>query len=80
MSDKINFIVDKQNPVFGRVFELPALLPYDNKLTISVMDHDYLSVDDVIGMYIAYNRYSNFFIQYVCARRSKKNSFHALML
>ena len=53
MSDKINFIVDKQNAVFGRVFELPALLPYDNKLTISVMDHDYLSVDDVIGMYIA---------------------------
>ena len=74
MSDKINFMVDKQNAVFGRVFELPALLPYDNKLTISVMDHDYLSVDDVIGMYIAYNRYmySNFFIQhsnYVHARR-----------
>ncbi len=49
ISDKDNFIANQLNPLFGRVFEMDALLPFDRTLTITVMDHDYLSADDIIG-------------------------------
>lgn len=53
ISDKENFITSELNPVFGRVYELDAVLPFDRTLTITVMDHDYLTADDVIGMHVA---------------------------
>ncbi len=37
------------NPLFGHMFELPATLPYDHTLTISVMDWDRFTSDDLIG-------------------------------
>lgn len=37
------------NPLFGNMFELPATLPYDHMLTISVMDKDKFTRDDLIG-------------------------------
>ena len=50
ISDKDNFITSELNPVFGRVYELDAVLPFDRNLTVTVMDHDYLTADDIIGM------------------------------
>lgn len=38
------------NPLFGNMFELPAKLPYDHTLTISVMDWDRFTRDDLIGL------------------------------
>ncbi len=52
ISDKENFIANQLNPLFGNVYELNALLPFDRTLTVTVMDHDYLSADDIIGMII----------------------------
>lgn len=49
VSDKENFIANDLNPLFGRVFELDAVLPFDRTLKITVMDHDHLSADDIIG-------------------------------
>ena len=49
ISDKENFIANQLNPLFGKVFEVDALLPFDRTLTVTVMDHDYLSADDIIG-------------------------------
>ncbi|KAG8231448.1 hypothetical protein J437_LFUL000165 [Ladona fulva] len=37
------------NPLFGRCFEVEALLPRDNTLTICLMDWDAYSQDDFIG-------------------------------
>ena len=50
ITDKQNFIANQLNPTFGRIFELDAVLPFDRTLTVTVMDHDYLSADDIIGM------------------------------
>ncbi len=52
ISDKENFIANQLNPLFGNVYELNAFLPFDRTLTVTVMDHDYLSADDIIGMII----------------------------
>lgn len=37
------------NPLFGTMFELPTTLPYGHTLTISVMDWDRITKDDLIG-------------------------------
>ena len=37
------------NPLFGHMFELPATLPHDHTLTITVMDWDKFTSDDLIG-------------------------------
>lgn len=49
INDKENYIPSNLNPIFGKMFELPATLPLDHTLTISVMDWDRLSADDLIG-------------------------------
>ena len=49
MDDKDNYIPSNLNPIFGKMFEFPATLPFDHTLTISVMDWDRLSADDLIG-------------------------------
>jgi hypothetical protein len=49
ITDKDNYIPSQLNPLFGKVFEVDASLPFDRNLTVTVMDHDLLSADDVIG-------------------------------
>ena len=49
INDKDNYIPSNLNPTFGKMFELPATLPLDHTLTVSVMDWDRLSADDLIG-------------------------------
>ena len=49
INDKERFIPNSLNPIFGRYYELPALLPIDHTLKITVMDYDRTSADDLIG-------------------------------
>ena len=49
INDKDNYIPSQLNPIFGKMFELPAVLPFDHTLTISVMDWDPFSAHDLIG-------------------------------
>ena len=49
ISDKENYIPNQLSPLFGKMFELPATLPLDHTLTVTVMDWDRLSADDLIG-------------------------------
>ena len=49
IDDRDNYIPSNLNPIFGRMFELSATIPLDHTLTISVMDWDRLSADDLIG-------------------------------
>ena len=46
---KDNPIKNTLNPIFGKMFEIPATLPYDHTLSITVMDADRMSRDDLIG-------------------------------
>lgn len=50
INDKDNYITANLNPMFGKMFELPAKLPIDHTLKITVMDWDRFSADDIIGM------------------------------
>jgi hypothetical protein len=49
INDKANYIPNTLNPIFGRVFELPAHLPVDHTLKITLMDFDLITADDIIG-------------------------------
>ena len=49
INDKENYIPNNLNPLFGKMFEIPATLPVDHKLHIKVMDYDRTSADDLIG-------------------------------
>ncbi|XP_069675359.1 otoferlin-like [Periplaneta americana] len=49
ISDRENYIPRQLNPVFGRYFEMEAMLPIEHMLTIRVMDYDVASSDDLIG-------------------------------
>jgi len=49
INDKDNYIPNQLNPIFGKMFELPALLPLDHTLKITVMDWGRISADDLIG-------------------------------
>ncbi|KAM3186213.1 hypothetical protein ACTXT7_004799 [Hymenolepis weldensis] len=49
VTSKDNYIPNNLNPEFGRVFQLKALIPIENYLTIRIMDFDLLTRDDVIG-------------------------------
>ncbi len=48
-STKARPITGDLNPLFGEMFELPATLPYGHTLTISVMDWDRFTRNDLIG-------------------------------
>ncbi|KJE97724.1 Fer1l3 protein [Capsaspora owczarzaki ATCC 30864] len=49
IKDRDNYVPATLNPQFGRMYELNATLPMDNELTITVMDWDAVSADDLIG-------------------------------
>ncbi|XP_071827267.1 myoferlin-like isoform X3 [Apostichopus japonicus] len=49
LDDCENYKPNTLNPFFGRVFELKTSLPSKKDLTITVMDKDLLSRDDLIG-------------------------------
>ena len=38
VNDKDNYIPQTLNPLFGRFFEVPATLPRDSTLTVSIFD------------------------------------------
>ncbi|PNF38878.1 hypothetical protein B7P43_G09907 [Cryptotermes secundus] len=49
ISDKVNYFPRQLDPTFGRCFELEAILPRDNTLTVCVMDFDIAGLDDIVG-------------------------------
>lgn len=49
LSDVDNYIPNNLNPLFGRMYEMPATLPLDHTLEIKVMDYDRTSANDLIG-------------------------------
>ncbi|CAI8014042.1 Myoferlin [Geodia barretti] len=49
IADKDGYIPSNLNPIFGKMFELKAHLPIDHTLTVTVMDWDRFSADDLIG-------------------------------
>ena len=49
INDKDNYIPSQLNPIFGKMFELPAVLPLDHTHTVTVMDWDRVSANDLIG-------------------------------
>ena len=48
-NDKENYVTASLNPMFGKMFELPAKLPMDRNLKVTIMDWDRFSSDDLIG-------------------------------
>ena len=44
-----NPIKNSINPTFGKVFDIPAIFPYDHTLSVTVMDADRMSRDDLVG-------------------------------
>ena len=49
IDDKDNYIPSNLNPIFGKMFEFSATFPLDHTLTVSVMDWDRFTADDLIG-------------------------------
>lgn len=48
-STRDHYIPNSLEPIFGRMFEFTAKIPVEKDLTISVMDYDLISSDDIIG-------------------------------
>ena len=49
INDKDNYIHNQLNPIFGKMFELTALLPLDHTIKITVIDWDRILADVLIG-------------------------------
>ncbi|XP_066277223.1 dysferlin-like isoform X3 [Branchiostoma lanceolatum] len=49
ISDRDNYIPKTLDPVFGRMYEMTATIPVEKDLTITVLDMDLISSDDLIG-------------------------------
>uniref|UniRef100_A0A3B3D8C6 Fer-1 like family member 4 n=1 Tax=Oryzias melastigma TaxID=30732 RepID=A0A3B3D8C6_ORYME len=49
LDSKDRYIPKQLNPTFGEVFELSVSFPLETELIISVMDHDLIGSDDIIG-------------------------------
>ncbi|XP_017286969.1 fer-1-like protein 4 [Kryptolebias marmoratus] len=49
LDSKDRYIPKQLNPTFGEVFELTVSFPLETELVITVMDHDLVGADDVIG-------------------------------
>ncbi|KAM4582645.1 fer-1-like protein 4 [Fundulus diaphanus] len=49
LDSKERYIPKQLNPTFGEVFELTVSFPLETELVVTVMDHDLVGADDVIG-------------------------------
>ncbi|XP_071169318.1 myoferlin-like isoform X13 [Mytilus edulis] len=49
INDRDDYVPNTTDPVFGRMFELNAVLPVMKDLTIRLKDYDIISSDDLIG-------------------------------
>ncbi|KAM9410752.1 fer-1-like protein 4 isoform 2-T2 [Pholidichthys leucotaenia] len=49
LDTKDRYIPKQLNPTFGEVFELTVSFPLETELIITVKDHDFVGVDDIIG-------------------------------
>uniref|UniRef100_A0A8D2ZTG7 Fer-1 like family member 4 n=1 Tax=Scophthalmus maximus TaxID=52904 RepID=A0A8D2ZTG7_SCOMX len=49
LDTKDRYIPKQLNPTFGEVFELTVSFPLETELAVTVMDHDLVGSDDVIG-------------------------------
>ncbi|XP_014885626.1 fer-1-like protein 4 [Poecilia latipinna] len=49
LDSKDRYIPKQLNPIFGEVFELTVSFPLETELVVTVMDHDLVGADDVIG-------------------------------
>ena len=54
IDDRDSYIPNQLNPMFGKVYEMPETIPLDYKLTITVMDYDHFTADDLIEYTIFY--------------------------
>lgn len=51
INDRDKYIPGDLNPIFGRMYELPAKLPLDHTLTITVMDWDRVTGKRIVCAY-----------------------------
>nr|CAD7576106.1 unnamed protein product [Timema californicum] len=49
IKDRDSYVARSLDPTFGKLFELKATFPLDYQLTVTVMDYDKYSSDDLIG-------------------------------
>ena len=49
INDRDDYVPNTTDPVFGRMFEISAILPVMKDLTIRLKDYDIISSDDLIG-------------------------------
>lgn len=49
ISDRAHYIPNQSNPIFGKRFQLSAVIPRNTLLKVSIYDNDSLSGDDLIG-------------------------------
>nr|CAD7406990.1 unnamed protein product [Timema cristinae] len=49
IKDRDSYVARSLDPTFGKLFELKATFPVDYQLTVTVMDYDKYSSDDLIG-------------------------------
>ncbi|EGD79809.1 hypothetical protein PTSG_10792 [Salpingoeca rosetta] len=49
VNDVSNYIPDALSPVFGKTFEVEAVIPLQTELRVSVWDQDTLDKDDLVG-------------------------------
>ncbi|XP_047135991.1 otoferlin isoform X1 [Hydra vulgaris] len=49
VKDRENYVSKQLNPIFGRVFDIEAVIPMENMLTVSLYDYDMVGTDDLIG-------------------------------
>lgn len=49
LNNRKEYIPNTLEPIFGKMFELKAIIPIEKDLTIQVKDYDLLGTDDVIG-------------------------------
>ncbi|RWS11387.1 otoferlin-like protein [Dinothrombium tinctorium] len=50
ISDRDNCIPNQLNPIFGRLYEFHATLPFQSTLTVGLKDKDLIGSDDLIGI------------------------------
>jgi len=48
-NNRDNYVANSLSPVFGKMFELKAVMPLDKDLYIRIKDYDLIGTDDIIG-------------------------------